>query len=113
MCVLGTCKLCSCIWDVIRAGKFRPLHLHEDLEEEDWAVNPEGWDSVRDEVVQPERERADCGLQASVLSTLQGLLSNTVSVNSSLNSAASVELGNANATPDPACDFSRYFCQIQ
>ena len=39
----------------------------------------------------------------------RALLSNTVSVNSFFNSAASVELGNANATPDPACDFTRYF----
>ena len=39
----------------------------------------------------------------------RALLSNTVSVNSFFNSAASVELGKANATPDPACDFARYF----
>ena len=113
MCVLGTCKLCSRIWNIIRAEKFPPLHLHEDLEEEDGVVNPEDWDSVRDEVVQPERERDDCSLQASVLVLYRALLSNTVSVNSYLNSAASVELGNANATPDPACGFARYFCQIQ
>ena len=61
-------------WNVIRAGKFHPLHLHEDLEEEDGVVNPEDRDSVRDEVVQPERERDDCGLQASVFSTLQGFV---------------------------------------
>ena len=76
-------------------------------------VNPEDRDSVKDDAVQPEHERDDGGLQASVFSILQGLLSNTVSVNSYLNSAASVELGNANATPDPACGFARYFCQIQ
>ena len=106
MCVLGTFKLCSRIWNVIRAGKFRPLHLHEELEEEG-VVNPEDRDSVMDDIVQPEREHADCGLQVSVLSTLQGLLSNTGSVNSSFNSAASVELGNAiynSLNLFPCCD---------
>ena len=59
MCVcvfLGTFKLYSRIWNVIRAGDFRPLHFHEDLEE-DVVVNPEDRDSVRDEVVQTEHER--------------------------------------------------------
>ena len=112
VCVLGTFKLYSRIWNVIRAGDFTSLHFYEGLEE-DVVVNPEDRDSVKDDAVQPEHERDDGGLQASVFSTLQGLLSNTVSVNSYLNSAASVELGNANATPDPACGFARYFCQIQ
>ena len=62
MCVSGTFKLYSRFWNVIRVGNFRPLHFYEDLEEEDGVVYPEDRDSVRDEVVQPERERDDGGL---------------------------------------------------
>ena len=104
------------LWDTVHARRSRapPVLQLEEEEEEDWEEEEDtlGAETERRyDIAQAERELADSERarilsnqggyrpQASVLSTLQGLLSNTGPVDSSLDSAASVELGMANATP--------------
>ena len=51
--------------------------------------------------------------QAPVLDALRSLGINGDCLSGSRGPAASVGLGGAVASPDPACGFTRYFCQIQ
>ena len=113
------------LWDKVHAtgasvSQPEPGPVDEEGDDDEEEDTVGAWAERRYDVAQLERERADPEMarvlsdkggyrpQASVLSTLQGLLSNMGPVDSSLDSAASVELGMANATPDSACGFSPY-----
>ena len=112
------------MWDTIfnqpgpQAQPEDEIHMEEGGEEEDGTEN-------RYDVAQRAQERADFERarvlslqegyrpQAPVLDALRSLGINGDCLSGSRGPAASVGLGGAVASLDPACGFTRYFCQIQ